>query len=156
MAPPTTRLGQIQHHGTVLQYRAHQWLQSNADLLGSFLRLVIFGLKLASLSWICWPYTFKTGILTTLFGLAALDLWRPMVGGATPNHLIGPREGRSVARAGTGSPDIHGGPTVIPRRWQAGWWQSSALLGLHFLIIWVTSRYGSLCAAGSPEKFPVW
>ncbi|KAM7221978.1 IKS protein kinase [Rhypophila decipiens] len=151
MAPPTTRLGQIQHYGTVLQYRAQQSMQKNADLLGSFFRLVMFGIKLVSLSWICWPYTFRTGILTTLFGLAALDLWNPMAGALNPSYLNGSREGRTMARPGS-----HWSLASAMRQWSASWWQSSSLFALHFFIVWVTSRYGALCAGGASEKWPDW
>ena len=156
MPPPTTRIGQIQQRGILVHYRAKQWLRANADSPGSFLRLAFLGVKLASLSWICWPYSFRSGILGSVFALAALDLWSPMGGRQAPNFPGGPRGGRSMVRSGPGGSSGRESSAVGVRRWSSGWWRSCTLLVLHFFVIWMTSHFGQLCAAGHPEKWRDW
>jgi len=41
------------------------------------MRLLFLGVKLLSLSWVCWPYSTNTGVLASVFLLASLDLWSP-------------------------------------------------------------------------------
>lgn len=69
-----------------------------------------------------------------------------------PDHGQGHHESEAEAEAfGTGGSISHvdAGAGATRRSWEGGWgWQvSSMLLVLHFLVLWVTSRYGALCAA---------
>jgi len=77
MPPPTTRLEQMRHQAALTQYRAVQWFHSNSNTTGTLMRLLFLGVKLLSLSWVCWPYSTNTGVLASVFLLASLDLWSP-------------------------------------------------------------------------------
>ncbi|KAL1870540.1 hypothetical protein VTK73DRAFT_2579 [Phialemonium thermophilum] len=61
----------------------------------------------------------------------------------------GPR-GHELSRIGLRSPGWR-----RPTRWWWDWRASCLLLVLHFLVLWVTSRYGALCAA-KQESWPEW
>ncbi|KAK0725207.1 kinase-like domain-containing protein [Lasiosphaeris hirsuta] len=155
MPPPTTRLEQIRHSGVLTWYRAARWLQYNATASGSLFRLVLLGVKLYSLSWLCWPYTSNLGVLGSVFVLAALDLWTPS---GEEQYGLGRRGSRGMVGMGIGGMgDL--GHEHLPAgagRWLWGWRRSCTLLAMHFLVLWVTSRSGLLCAAARPEQWADW
>ncbi|KAK3346589.1 kinase-like domain-containing protein [Lasiosphaeria hispida] len=155
MAPPTTRLEQIRHSVVLTWYRAAQWLQYNAAASGSLLRLALLGVKLYSLSWLCWPYTSNLGVLGSVLTLAALDLWTPS---GEEQYGLGRRGSRGMVRLGIGGMDDHGYEHLPSgaSRWLWGWRRSCTLLAMHFLVLWVTSRSGLLCAAARPEQWADW
>jgi len=129
LPPPTTRLDQM----TMTWYRTAYWLHHYGTSYGALLRVALLGLKLLSLSWSCWPYSSSLGVMASVFVLAALDV--------IPNG--DPR--RDMLRVGVAG--LGHGPD-LGSRWLSGWRRSCTLLALHFLVLWVTSRYAVLCAAG--------
>ena len=149
MPPPTTRLDQARHYAVITQYRAGQWLNLHSEATNSALRLILFGAKMLSLSWVCWPYSSRILVFGSLFVLASLDLWRPW-----PSRDAASRPGyNELIRVGTG----HTHETTPTSRWIAGWQRSCMLLALHFLVLWVTARLGSLCAHSAvSDKWTDW
>jgi hypothetical protein len=126
-------------------YRASYWLHYHAAWSSSLLRLALLGIKLLSLSWCCWPYTSNLGILVSVFTLAALDVWSP--GNRDRAGMVGARSHRDVVRVGVAGVTGYEGAATGASRWMSGWRRSGTLLALHCLVLWVTSRYGMLCAA---------
>ncbi|KAK4445526.1 kinase-like domain-containing protein [Podospora aff. communis PSN243] len=145
MPPPTTRLGQIRNGGVLAWYRASYWLHYHGAWSSSLLRLALLGIKLLSLSWCCWPYTSNPGILVSVFTLAALDVWSP--GNRDAPGMVGARGHMDVVRVGVAGVTGYEGAATGASRWMSGWRRSGTLLALHCLVLWVTSRYGMLCAA---------
>ncbi|KAK3313129.1 kinase-like domain-containing protein [Apodospora peruviana] len=156
MPPPTTRLGQVKDQAMLVRYRARQWLRVNADSPGAFLRLSFLGTKLFSLSWFCWPYSSNLGVMSSVFALAALDLWSPLGGWEPHSFVVGSRGGRNLVRAAPRGSASHDGSGAAVRRWFLGWWRSCTLMALHFFVLWVSSRFGALCAANDTEKWRDW
>ncbi|KAK3690320.1 kinase-like domain-containing protein [Podospora appendiculata] len=150
MPPPTTRMEQMRHLAVLTQYQAIQWLRDTGTSSGSILRLALLGLKIFSLSWFCWPYSSNLGVLGSVFTLAALDLWRPgSIEGV--QGVTGSRGDMAMLRAG----QFRHEDSALGR-WLSGWRRSCVLLALHFLVLWVTSRLGALCAAAQHEKWTDW
>lgn len=145
MPPPTTRMEQLRHHGVITLYHA----KTLVDYYDPFLRTVLLGLKLFSLSWVCWPYSSNLGILASLFTLAALDFW-PLSG--PPSGAIGFRPNRDVVRVGVAGVAGYDSADTGGNRWR----RSCTLLALHCITLWVTSRFGILCAAAHHEKWADW
>ncbi|KAK5657453.1 hypothetical protein OQA88_3025 [Cercophora sp. LCS_1] len=131
MPPPTTRMEQMRHRGAMTLYHAKGLLHYYA----SFLRMILLGLKLFSLSWVCWPYSSNLGILASILTLAALDLWPPA---GPPSGVIGTRPNREMVRVGVAGLAVYEGAA------------------LHCITLWVTSRFGVLCAAAHHEKWADW
>ncbi|KAK3385394.1 kinase-like domain-containing protein [Podospora didyma] len=149
MPPPTTRLERIKHHAELRRYQFMHWLDYHAAPPGSFLRLTLLGVKVFSMSWFCWPYSSNLGLLSSVFALAVLDLWTP--GGGETAGLVGQVRGhRDMMRVGVGGGE---GATVGASRWLSGWRRTLTLLLLHFLILWVTSRFGLMCAIANHDRW---
>ena len=150
MPPPTTRLEQIRHYGMLTWYRATYWMHHNAASSTLFLRLLLLGAKLFSLSWYCWPYSSNLGVLSSVFTLAALDLWNPS--STEASGVLGLRSSRDMIIAAASYEGANPGTS----HWLWGWRRSCTLLVLHFLVLWVTSRAGLLCAAERPDRWAEW
>jgi hypothetical protein len=153
MPPPTTRLDQIKHRGVLTLYQVTHWLSYHTNSYTPLLRLVFLGIKLFSLSMVCWPYSSNPGALGSVFILAALDLWN--IGDRDQGGRASPRRNRDMVRVGVGLANRE--DTVAgASRLLSGWRRSCGLLALHFLMLWVTSRFGLLCAAARHDKWAEW
>ncbi|KAK1752956.1 calcium-dependent protein kinase [Echria macrotheca] len=150
MPPPTTGLGRMRQEGVLAWYRATYWLHRHASSFGPLVRLGLLGLKLSSLWWSCWPYSSSPGVLVVVFLLAVLDVWSP---NAAESGVVGTRPNRDVVRVGVAGYD---GVATGTSRWLSGWRRSCTLLALHFLALWVTSRFGMLCAAARHNGWAEW
>ncbi len=153
MPPPTTRMDQIRHRGVLTWYQATHWFHYHAASSLPFLRVVFLGIKLFSLSTVCWPYSSNLSVVGSVFVLAALDLWDSLDG--DQSGRAGSRANRDMVRVGVGlvnREDTASGAN----RWVSGWRRSCGLLVLHFLVLWVTSRFGLLCAAARHENWADW
>ncbi|KAK4236665.1 kinase-like domain-containing protein [Achaetomium macrosporum] len=141
MPPPTTRGERARQAAALAWYRAAEWVTRNTALL----RLVLFGLKILSLSWVCWPYSAEWGFVAGVVALAALDLhsdsdgldssWvrrRPWTRGQGQEH-------EGLAGGGVS-------------RWIAGWRRSLVLLLMHCAVMGAASRFGMLCAGGGERR----
>ncbi|KAK0712858.1 kinase-like domain-containing protein [Lasiosphaeria miniovina] len=152
MPPPTTRVEQIRHYAVLWQYRCAHWLQYHAALSGSFLQLLFLGVKLFSVSWFCWPYSSNLGVLASILALAVLDLWNPGSRGSSGGSGNRLRDALNVGVGGSAGHQDAAGAS----RWLVGWRRSCTLLALHVAILWVTSRFGVLCAVGHQERWSDW
>ncbi|KAI1100821.1 kinase-like protein [Jackrogersella minutella] len=125
MAPPTGTLGTFkqgaEHH---LIYLAN----THADSMVFTFRLLLFLVKILSVARQCWPFTVTLGVGVPLIGIAGIDL------GIHRDVFVSSHEGGS--RRITPLSFSH-------RRW--GWIGSFVLLILHFVALWVFSRWGVLC-----------
>ena len=139
MPPPTTQLEQIRHRGSVTWYHALYWLQDNSRAAGSLIRMLLLGAKLYSLSLLCWPYSASLATQGAVLALAFLDVWTM---GAETRNAVGSRAYR----------DIRVGGDSGRNPWSSGWRRTCILLVLHGLLLWVTSRFGLLCAAAPEGK----
>lgn len=132
MPPPTTFLGAVQHRSMMMLHHLDNVYHNNAASIVFLLRLAIFFFKMASLANICWPYMVKVGIGAPVIGIATLDLGMPR-----PYNL-----------------DMGSGPADA-RRWNWGWTFTFLLLLLHFVVLGVIHRWGSVCVA-SQEHWVDW
>lgn len=143
MAPPTTFLGEMWHRGVVVQHHTMLFLGRNAESSAFFLRLCMFLVKVVTLARPCWPFTANWGLGASLVAVAGLDLGIPGSRGLTlprqPNHGVA----------------IAGHELAAPFRWMWDWRISATLLVLHFLVLWLASRWDILCAA-NPDSWAGW
>ncbi|KAK3292841.1 kinase-like domain-containing protein [Chaetomium fimeti] len=167
MAPPMTRTTRVRLNAVLAVYRAARWVQAHAMLL----RLVIFGLKVLSLSWVCWPYSAQWAVMGAVVVLGAGDLHMgggEVGSGGGGGGVGGEREGVR-SRAGSGGvngmvsgsglgllgPDGGGGGEEGEMEheegrcgWPGGWWRSLVLLVVHCVVVGAASRAGVMCAGG--------
>ncbi|KAK4464338.1 kinase-like domain-containing protein [Cladorrhinum samala] len=152
MPPPTTGMARVRHEAVLAQYKVARWWANNSAKL----RLALLGLKIMSLSWVCWPYSASVGLMVTLFGLAVTDL--ADLGGNEYNNGYSPRLGNGalIGAVDTGTVRTNYPP---PRwRWLLGWRRSLVLLVLHFVILggFSTLHHGLACAMHGSVKYGEW
>lgn len=109
-----------------------QFIYVNIDTLAFLFRFALFVVKMAALVRPCWPYMVSVEAAIPLVGVAALDLGLPM-----------PRNDRvDRGRGGPGGGGRYGGGGILRRGWKA----SLVAFLLHFFILAVVGRWGTLCA----------
>jgi hypothetical protein len=147
MPPPSTFLGEIQHRLILMHHLASRYLGGHAGLAAFLVRLGLFLLKIVSLTRPCWPYSINPRIGASLVTVAALDLGIPVA--TTANNrgrdLMpgGPRDSRGGEGPALRS---HALPSHDSSWWQWGLVTSALLFLLHFFVLWLTSRFGAMCA----------
>lgn len=152
MPPPATGLERVRHEAVLVQYKVARWWANNAAKL----RLALLGLKIMSLSWVCWPYSASVRLMVTLFGLAITDL--ADLGGNEYNNGGSPRLGNG-ALIGTIETGTVRTNYPLPRwRWLLGWRRSLVLLVLHFVVLggFNTFYHGLACAVPRSVKYGEW
>jgi len=182
MPPPSTFIGDVRHRAAVARHQAGSFARRNSENLAFLGKLAVFLAKMSALARVCWPYSADWGVGAGLVAIAALDLRVPpgsaRAAGDGGREWRGvPGDGGAIVRGNTHGPDrdhnhgfeaeavgaggainrVDAGAGATRRSWECGWgWQvSGMLLVLHFLVLWVTSRYGALCAAAH-EQWAEW
>ncbi|KAL2260517.1 hypothetical protein VTK26DRAFT_5444 [Humicola hyalothermophila] len=163
MPPPTTGLARVSQGAALARYRAAQWGRAHAGSL----RLVLFLAKMASLSWVCWPYSAGWLVLAAVVGMGVVDLGVGVSDGVGRAQEDWYRRGRSGGGDGNGNGSGSGeggggygggcsaglGLTVV-QRWVmlAGWRRSLVLAVLHCVVLAVAARVGTLCAGVASRR----
>ncbi|KAK1585216.1 kinase-like domain-containing protein [Colletotrichum navitas] len=129
MPPTATRFEALQHKLMIGSMRASQLIRYNAGPLLAVLRLGLFLSKMLSLTRPCWPFMASPNIAAPLVILAALDLGLASAG-ARPLARYGQETGRRMSNG-------------LPWAW--GLRGSVVLVILHMIVLWVGSRWNSLC-----------
>ena len=142
MPPPTTFWGEVRHRTAIAQHQTIYFLNRHTDPMVFFIRLGLFLAKMASLSKPCWPYMVNVGIGGTLVAIAGLDL------------SITGRRG-TINRRNGGFRAVAGRDEHPLGRWNWDLKASFTLFILHFLVLWVASRWGTLCPL-SQEAWVDW
>lgn len=142
MPPPSTFWGEVRHRTHIVQHQAVLFLNRHADPMVLFIRLGLFLAKMASLTNPCWPYMINVGIGGTLVAVAGLDL---CIAGSSVT--ISQRSG------GFRGAPARLEPPAGRRDWDLR--ASFILFVLHFLVLWVASRWGTLCPS-SQEAWADW
>ncbi|PKS09659.1 hypothetical protein jhhlp_004278 [Lomentospora prolificans] len=107
----------------------------------TFLRLILFLVKMVTLSRSCLPYMFNLTLGLPLIFLAGLDLGistTESVG--APSAFLTPGDPRAA----------HG---RLGMRWMRGYSMSIALFGAHMLLIWALAGFGMLCPTPFPDPW---
>ncbi|KAI1448874.1 kinase-like protein [Annulohypoxylon stygium] len=120
--PPETLRDRTQH---LLIYL----LNNHTDSIVFTFRLLLFLIKVLSLTRQCWPFTATFSVGVPLIGIAGVDL------GIHRDVFVPSHEG-----------SLRKPPHSTFSHWRWGWRGSFILLALHFVALWTLSRWGVLCA----------
>ncbi|KAI0882372.1 kinase-like protein [Annulohypoxylon maeteangense] len=103
-------------------------INGHTDSMVFTFRLLLFLIKILSLTRQCWPFTATLSVGIPLIGIAGVDMGihRDIF---VPSHERGLRKTSSALS-----------------HWRWGWRGSLILLALHFAALWLFSRLGVLCA----------
>ncbi|KAK1996409.1 kinase-like protein [Colletotrichum falcatum] len=132
MPPTATRFEALQHKLMIGSMRASQIVRYNTGSFLAVLRLGLFLSKMLSLTRPCWPFMASPNIAAPLVILAALDLGLASAG-ARPPSRYGQESSRRLSNG-------------LPWAW--GLRGSIVLVILHMVVLWVSSRWNSLCMPG--------
>ncbi|GAW25752.1 putative calcium-dependent protein kinase [Rosellinia necatrix] len=130
MPVPLGPLGTFSHRAVLYQHNLSTFTRAHSGSILLCYKLILFLIKMASLTRVCWPFMVNVSIGIPLISAAALDL---AVTSGTSNVIIDGGRPRFSART---SPV-----------WHWGWKGSLILLALHFLALGATSRWGGLCVS---------
>lgn len=134
MAPPRSRGEEFWYQLTILSHRVASGFQIDAESIEPVIRLMVFLLKLVTLSRPCWPYVASIEVGFPLMTFAALELGWP----SSVIHLSWPHSHRNSDLTQRGG---HIGLSIGLR---------AILLGFHFGVLWTARRWDMLCT-GRPR-----
>jgi hypothetical protein len=120
MPPPPTRLGALTQSIEVARHHLQLVGHRHGDSIQLVLRLLLFLVKLLSLAKPCWPYMVNLEVGVPLMTIAAIDLGIPA------------------------QKDPYSRESGLAWNW--GLRTSVTLLIVHFLGLWLATRWTSLCA----------
>lgn len=168
MPPPTSRLAELRHQARILLHATTQ----NREQVTFIVKLVLFVVKMASLVQICWPYSVGRAVAGGLVVIAGIDLGVPPTFNAplVPQSEVGAGDDRSQMNHRKDgdrpriSPRNSGGGQVVFQTpaWQPGgawrwdWKASLALAVMHFAVLVVMAKYGTLCAVPGTKEWERW
>jgi hypothetical protein len=127
MPPPTTILADVRHRMQLSWLRMRTLIESNTESLVAIIRLGIFVIKIVTMTRPCWPYMININVGIPLMVLAGMDLGILNTGGMVVSR----------SPSGTGRHEFTPASRLA---WDL--WTSVALLALHMLALWITSKWG--------------
>jgi serine/threonine protein kinase len=168
MPPPTTRPAELRRRARLFLHAVTQ----NREQLTFMAKLLLFLLKMISLVQICWPYSVGRAVAGSLVVVAGADLGIPWVSDTplVPQPDTRSGDGRTKVDHRTDgdrpriSPRNSGGRQIEFQApvWQRGgawrWdWKASLVLAfLHFALLAVMARSGTLCAVPGTHDWERW
>ncbi len=131
LPPPRTHLEQLQHQTMLAVFRTCSLIGLQRHTVVYAARIGIFALKITTLTRPCWPYMPSLQVSIPLISVAILDL------ASQPNPRQSSRQllFSSVSR----------GP-----------WTALLLLTFHFAVLWLASRWNTLCARALRDEWTDW
>ncbi|KAH9892172.1 protein kinase-like protein [Xylariomycetidae sp. FL2044] len=141
MAPPAGRFEVLWQRARVAQHHLTHYIRTHTESIVFVFRFLLFLIKMASIARVCWPFMISLGVGVPLIGVAGMDLGLPP---------------RTQAFAIRNEGDALRQVTTNASRMTRGWHFSSALLLLHFLTLWIVSRWGVLCAMSQNVDWADW
>ena len=141
IGPPRTRWSNVGYKLAVTGRRFGNVPGLNQDLVYSAVQTGIFIVKLTSLLRPCWPYVPSVEVGLPLVIVAAIELRQPSM--AAGSLIVGQERNRHSTGPRFTSHPLSLVATIV-------------LLGFHFGILWIASRWEVLCFKSSVSGWAEW
>ena len=138
MAPPRSRLEELQHKAEVAALYVFSLVGIERDLINHALRIGLFVLKLTTLAQPCWPYTIKLEVAIPLILIGALDLRVP-----------------EASQSALARRNRQGEVEFGPSRMRGLTW-SLFLVAFHVAMLWAARSLNSLCVTHALHEWEQW